>query len=204
MSPVADTKSRIHDAALDLFLEHGVRQTSMRKIAEAVGITAPALYRHYKNKAEIFIEIMMDCFREFTHYLAKGLKKRTPRTRLQAIGEQYAQFVIDHPREYRMMFLTEWGDELQPLHEEGQDETWQSYQFLVDRVAEMQQTGELTDALDSEHIAHAIWSVVHGQAALYLHMGETMGLSENAFRFAFHSAVRSLVRGYHPKVYQAD
>ncbi len=204
MSPAVDTKTRIQDAALDLFLEHGVRQTSMRKIAEAVGITAPALYRHYQNKAEIFIEIMMHCFREFTQYLSQGLKKRTPRTRLQAIGEQYAQFVIDHPREYRMMFLTEWGEDLAPLHQEGQDETWQSYQFLVDRVAEMQQTNELTDKLDSEQIAHAIWSVVHGQAALYLHMGETMGLTEDAFRFAFHSAVRSLVRGFHPMVYQPE
>lgn len=202
MSPKNDTKTRIQDAALDLFIEHGVRQTSMRKIATAVGITAPALYRHYKNKAEIFVEILMYCFREFTHYLSVGLKKRTPQSRLTAIGEQYAQFVIDHPREYRMMFLTEWGDHMQVLHDEGQEESWQSFQIMADRVAELQKIGELTDKLDVMEIAHAIWSVVHGQAALYLHLGETLGMTDATFKQAFQLAVSALVRGFHPKVYQ--
>lgn len=47
------TKKRIIDAALTLFAENGYNGTSVEQIAEAVGIKAPSLYKHFKGKEDI-------------------------------------------------------------------------------------------------------------------------------------------------------
>lgn len=60
-----DTKKRILDAALVLFARNGYEATSMAEIADAVGIKAPSLYAHFKNKQALFdamVEAMRDYF----------------------------------------------------------------------------------------------------------------------------------------------
>jgi AcrR family transcriptional regulator len=42
-------------ATLRLVAEHGIQGASMSRIAEAVGISNAALYRHFKNREEILI-----------------------------------------------------------------------------------------------------------------------------------------------------
>lgn len=48
------TKERILNEALRLFSEKGYSEVFVGDIAEAVGIKAPSLYKHYKGKQEIF------------------------------------------------------------------------------------------------------------------------------------------------------
>jgi AcrR family transcriptional regulator len=48
-----DTRERIKDVALELFTEQGYEQTSLREIAERLGVTKAALYYHFKSKEEI-------------------------------------------------------------------------------------------------------------------------------------------------------
>lgn len=53
-----DTKEKILQAALRLFAKDGYEGVSVRKIAEKLGITKGALYKHYKNKQDIFDSIV--------------------------------------------------------------------------------------------------------------------------------------------------
>jgi AcrR family transcriptional regulator len=48
-----ERRDEILRSAMQLFYEKGFRQASMSDIAAAVGTTAPALYRHFKDKADI-------------------------------------------------------------------------------------------------------------------------------------------------------
>lgn len=50
----SDTKKRILDAALKVFAEKGYEATNVREIAEELGYTKSALYKHYKSKEEIW------------------------------------------------------------------------------------------------------------------------------------------------------
>ena len=50
-----DTKQRILDEALTLFSEKGYANVFVADIAEKVGIKAPSLYKHYKNKQAILM-----------------------------------------------------------------------------------------------------------------------------------------------------
>ena len=53
-----NTKKRILDEALTLFSKKGYANVFVAEIAEAVGIKAPSLYKHYKSKQDIFNAIL--------------------------------------------------------------------------------------------------------------------------------------------------
>ena len=52
------TKDRILTEALKLFAQKGYESVSVIEIADAVGIKAPSLYKHYKSKRDIFDSIL--------------------------------------------------------------------------------------------------------------------------------------------------
>ena len=53
-----DTKEKILLAALKLFAQDGYKAVSVSQIAGALGMTKGALYKHYKNKRDIFAHIV--------------------------------------------------------------------------------------------------------------------------------------------------
>ena len=52
-----DTRQRILDVALDLFIEQGFDGTSLREIAEKLGVTKAALYYHFASKDDILMAL---------------------------------------------------------------------------------------------------------------------------------------------------
>jgi len=52
------TKEKILTSALNLYVQNGYENTTMRDLAAAVGITAGALYKHYRSKLEIFHAVL--------------------------------------------------------------------------------------------------------------------------------------------------
>jgi len=64
------TRERILDAALTLFAEKGYDATSMREIAEQLGITKAALYYHFDSKAEIVQAMLADTERRVAELAA--------------------------------------------------------------------------------------------------------------------------------------
>ena len=57
-----DTRDRILETALDLFIERGYDKTSLREIAERVGVTEAALYYHFSSKEEILRTLVQPLF----------------------------------------------------------------------------------------------------------------------------------------------
>ncbi|HEX6872542.1 MAG TPA: helix-turn-helix domain-containing protein [Micromonosporaceae bacterium] len=55
-----DTRTRIQRVALELFTERGYEATSLREIAERLGVTKAALYYHFKSKDEIIDSVVAD------------------------------------------------------------------------------------------------------------------------------------------------
>lgn len=61
-----ETKQRIIKEALTLFAEKGYNDVYVSDIAQAVGIKAPSLYKHFKSKQEIFNAILEELKRSYT------------------------------------------------------------------------------------------------------------------------------------------
>ena len=61
-APRTDTRSRVQKVALELFAEQGYEKTSLREIAERLGVTKAALYYHFKSKEDIVHSFTDDYF----------------------------------------------------------------------------------------------------------------------------------------------
>lgn len=55
-----DTRGRIQVIALELFAEQGYEKTSLREIAERLGVTKAALYYHFRTKDDIVASLFAD------------------------------------------------------------------------------------------------------------------------------------------------
>src|SRR5579885_3753576 len=56
----AETRQAILRAARELFMANGYRAVSTRQIADACGLTQPALYRHFSDKQELYAAVLED------------------------------------------------------------------------------------------------------------------------------------------------
>ncbi len=52
-----DTRERILDIAMDLFIEQGYDKTSLRQIADRLGFTQAAIYYHFAAKQDILVAL---------------------------------------------------------------------------------------------------------------------------------------------------
>jgi AcrR family transcriptional regulator len=66
----ASTRARIQQVALELFSERGYEATSLREIAERLGVTKAALYYHFRTKDEIVQSLFEDQLAELDALIA--------------------------------------------------------------------------------------------------------------------------------------
>jgi AcrR family transcriptional regulator len=98
---VASTRERILDIALDLFTKKGFDATSLREIAETLGVTKAALYYHFASKDDILMALHMRL-----HEFGKGaLSQMTAEpVTLELWGELLDQ-IVDQMLAQRKIFL---------------------------------------------------------------------------------------------------
>ncbi|MGW6283019.1 TetR/AcrR family transcriptional regulator [Kribbella sp. NPDC055071] len=66
-----DTKARIQQVAIELFSERGLQQTSLRDIAERLGVTKPALYYHFASREDLLSSLVQPLIADFEAYAAE-------------------------------------------------------------------------------------------------------------------------------------
>ncbi|GGO63789.1 TetR/AcrR family transcriptional regulator [Nonomuraea cavernae] len=87
-----DTRTRIQEIALRLFTEQGYEATSLREIAEELGVTKAALYYHFKTKDDIVAGLADQRVAEIEELLAWFKEQpRTPEARRELLRRYAAQ-----------------------------------------------------------------------------------------------------------------
>jgi AcrR family transcriptional regulator len=94
------TRARILQVALELFTEQGYDKTSLREIAERLGVTKAALYYHFKSKEDIFRAILEDYRREMDAFLAWGSEQPHSDAARRELIEHYVDTVVRHSALY--------------------------------------------------------------------------------------------------------
>ncbi|CAM3428303.1 TetR/AcrR family transcriptional regulator [Isoptericola cucumis] len=70
-TPASHTRERIQSAALELFAAQGLQQTSMRQIADRLGLTKPALYYHFASREELVRSLVQPLVDDVEELLAR-------------------------------------------------------------------------------------------------------------------------------------
>ncbi len=102
------TKERILEAALELFAEKGYLGASMSDIANRLGITKGALYKHYTGKQEI-LDSIVERMNQMDYERAQECEM--PETQPDGFAEAYLHTPIERIHTYSMAQFDHWTKE---------------------------------------------------------------------------------------------
>jgi AcrR family transcriptional regulator len=129
--PRVSTRERILDVALNLFIEKGFDKTSLREIAEQLGVTKAALYYHFASKEDILMALHLR-LHEFGFEALSQLGD-------QPTAERWADTLdelIDQMLAHRKIFLLHQRNEaaFEMLHREEHDAHHEDLRASLERV----------------------------------------------------------------------
>jgi AcrR family transcriptional regulator len=160
----AELRSRIMAAARTLLEEGGSEAVSMRAIAERIGYSATTIYLHFQDRDALLFALLDEAFGEFRAEMAAAIAApASARERIRTMGRAYVRFALEHPAQYRLMFVQR-PDFLMAHGPEEAGARIESLGALADLVAESP-AGRDRRA-HATVSADALWATVHGIAAL--------------------------------------
>lgn len=178
--------------ACGLYLSEGLEGFSMRKLARLLGVTAPALYRHYDGKEAVLVDVVAEAYKLFAQYLYRALGAATPEERFRQAGIEYLNFALEHPRMYEVLFTPVEAMGMAELPDEIAAQACAVGQFWRDRVREAIDAG-LLRPFDVEAVSTTLWAHAHGLVTIY-HRG-FIPVSEEQFRELFRQSAERIAVG---------
>jgi len=169
-----EMRSRILDAARELFAMEGYDAVTLRKVADSIEYCPATIYKYFKDKEEMVralvaedVAALMDAFRP-------SMAKQTPLERLRSFGLTYIDMGLTQQNHYRLMFMTPLlpGDD--PMHQEKRnDPQMDSYGLFLSVVQECVDAGAFQQQYrDAEFIAQTLWAALHGVVSLHIALGD--------------------------------
>ena len=98
-----DTRSRMQKVALELFAEQGYEKTSLREIAERLGVTKAALYYHFKSKEDIVHSFTDDYFSELDALVEWAKEQPRGEENRREILDRYVSIVLASSEVFRFL-----------------------------------------------------------------------------------------------------
>lgn len=191
-----ELKRKIMAAARRLFVEHGIENTSIRKIAEAIEYSPTVIYLHFPDKESLLREICREDFAALHAAEASIGQIDDPVEKIRAIGMAYMKFGVQHPEQYQLMFMRRHAPPTpQDLKEKG-DPTCDGYAVLEHAVRDALEQGRMRPEYnDLSLICQTLWAGVHGAVALEITMNSNPWIELKDFETRARAILDVLIRG---------
>ncbi|RUR83359.1 TetR/AcrR family transcriptional regulator [Chlorogloeopsis fritschii PCC 9212] len=105
--------SEIIRTAQHLLETQGLENLSMQTLATALGVRAPSLYKHVKNKSQLVRAVLEHLLAELGETLANAAQGNNPSADLRAMAIAYRKFAHDHSTLYPLLY-SNLSSEMQP------------------------------------------------------------------------------------------
>ncbi len=104
------TKELISRTALELFVQKGVKETTIRDISSAAGVAEGTMYRHYQSKDELAWDLFASNITEFTNKLVELRQQhKTLKAQSAALINAFCNFFDEDPILFSYLLLTQFG-----------------------------------------------------------------------------------------------
>jgi AcrR family transcriptional regulator len=103
-----EIKTKIIEAAVKEFSQHGFQKASMRTIAKAAGISVSNTYNYYKSKDEMFVSIIEPVFNRLKDILQQSFQqsmKSTAGNNLQSFIDGIVKTLLEMEARERQLLL---------------------------------------------------------------------------------------------------
>jgi AcrR family transcriptional regulator len=161
-------RNQILTAAMDLFVEQGYDNVSMRRIAERIEYAPSTIYLYFQDKEELFSTIVLDVFQDLTQRIsALEALDLPPLESLERGMRIYIEFGLEHPHHYRLTFgpcpVEESPDRVQPCDTAGHE----CFDTLRRALRRCIDSGDI-QVDDLEVLAQSVWTMIHGLTDLLI------------------------------------
>lgn len=124
-------------AALDVTRQHGHEAVSLRALAEELGVSRGAPYRHFPDREALLAEVALHGFQTLEDLLqATRARKQPPADKLRVAARLFLDFVRTDPRMFRAMYEAELltGGDIHPRLAESQRATYEGLDHLLEQA----------------------------------------------------------------------
>jgi AcrR family transcriptional regulator len=154
----------INEACLQIELE-GATSLNLSKLAQKIGVSQPAVYRHFANKQALIISVAQQGFEQLAEALQQVAQPTQTDTyeSIKAMATAYIEFAMNHTELARLMFTMRERITEPALH----DISKAAAIPLLNIVKEAQHRDNLRNK-DAEKTLRILWSAIHGLAMLLM------------------------------------
>jgi AcrR family transcriptional regulator len=163
-----EIRKLILDSAMQLFIDEGYKNVTIRKLAEKIEYSPATIYLYFKDKDEILFTLQRMAFEKFHNFQAGIQTIKDPLERLTEHGRAYVQFALENREYYELMFLID--SPMNQNHLNDYKAEIDSYQLLKDNLKACMDAGLLVQ-MDIEVAAFSMWSYVHGISSIIIKRG---------------------------------
>jgi AcrR family transcriptional regulator len=189
-----NTAASILAAAREILDRKGLAAIAMRPVAERVGITPMAIYRHYADRNSLLNAIADEGFGELATRVQTVKLHGDVEARLMQVADIFLDTALQFPNLYELMFLVpREGARVYPKDfKAGRSPTFNP---TVEILEKAMRAGELRPD-DPIEITFELSAISHGLIVLYL--GGRVAQSEKQFRMLYRRSFRRYFNGLRP------
>jgi AcrR family transcriptional regulator len=152
------------DGACQQIEEGGAIALNLSKLAQKIGVSQPAVYRHFPSKQALAISVAHRGFEQLANALQKTQRvENDPFESIRTITQAYVDFALHHPEMARLMFS---------LKERTTEPALQSAsKAAAVPLYALVETGKRCNTLRNDDVDQAvriIWASIHGLAMLLM------------------------------------
>jgi AcrR family transcriptional regulator len=151
-------------AALKEIAKTGPEGFSLREVARRAGVSAPAVYRHFKDKDALLAAVAIECWERIQAAMTAALVDAPADTleRFRAVGIAYVRFAVEHPEHFRAMAAPNLFERM-PEEEQLRVKTNNDEQRAA--IARAQAAGEIA-AIPIDDLIITATALTHGIASM--------------------------------------
>ena len=160
------TRDRLVQAAEDLLRDSDSEQTvSVRALERHAGVTAPTIYRYFPNMGSLLAEVASRQFARLDAAIEAAAGEQDPIAEISAFGRAFARFGLEHPNEYRILFMNRADD---PAAAADRLRAAAGYHRLVGSVRRAIDQGVVAASENPDEVARLLILSLHGVISMLI------------------------------------
>jgi len=195
MASSLTTEQRIRRTALRLLEKSGPESVTMRRIAQAIGITPMAIYHHFATREALLKAVVDAEFGEFLEMTGNQPVYGSPEEQMVHALDGYMDYAFTRPRIFDYVFGKP-REDARRFPDDFRAGRSPTLNPLAAAVTSWMEAGVIRND-DVWEVTLELWAHVHGYVAL--HRAERFNLSPEELKALVHRSLRRLFRGLKPE-----